>query len=88
MEGRGTAYLFSCLGGDWGWVKEVSILPPSHLVAQWSIGMGVMAYTPSKDDLRKSIFFPDNQCQLEYLKGSETVMGKGVLTAWVHSEGH
>ena len=72
-------------------MKEVSISSPSHFMAKWSVGMGAMlAYTPSKDDLkfsRESIFFPDNLCQLEYLKGSEKMMGKGVLTAWVHSEG-
>ena len=83
VEGRGTAYLFSCLGGDWGWVKEVSILSPSYFVAQWSVRMGVtLAYMPG-DDLKKIYKKVLQPMPFGIL---EKVMGSGVLTAWVHSE--
>ena len=53
VERRGTAYLPSCSGGDWGCVKEVSTLSPSHFMAQWSVGRGVMLAHMPGDDLKK-----------------------------------
>ena len=79
MEGCGTAYLPFPSGGDGGQVRQVSIPSPSHFMAKWSVGMGAMlAYTPS--NLSFSL-------QPMPTGVSEKMMGKGVLTAWVHSEG-
>ena len=84
VERRGTAYLPSCSGGDWGWVKEVSILSPSHFMAQWSVGMGVMLAHMPGDDLKK-VYKKVYLFLTTHAKWS--LMANSVVTTWVHSEG-